>query len=128
MNDIIVSGTDKLPSVNLDAHEGLVEFFGRSIPEDGKGFYEDILKWVRNYALTPTPQTTLNIGLEYLNSSSQLYLQRMFTVFNEIHQQGKSKVKAEWKVEEDDSAMRETAEVFKQQAEFDFSIKVIDQL
>jgi hypothetical protein len=52
MENLIIEGGIKTPSVNLDPEKRQLRFEGRSIPEDTIRFYEPILKWIEEYIQT----------------------------------------------------------------------------
>jgi len=123
MNDLIISGTNKLPSVNLDGKNGIIHVAGRSIPEDGKEFYDEILVWVKSYGLSPREITKVIIDLEYLNSSSEILLQNIFKEFEVIHQAG-NELDGTWIVDADDQSLMDTAKDFKNLFSFEMDISL----
>jgi hypothetical protein len=70
MDSLLIEGTLNTPSVRFEHSEGLLEIKGRSICEDACGFYEPIIHWIEEYKKNPNEYTTVNIHLEYFNSSS----------------------------------------------------------
>jgi hypothetical protein len=70
MDSISIEGTPKTPTVGLDARTGIVEIKGRSIPENSIEFYRPIVEWLEDYSKDPQKLTTVNIQLEYFNTSS----------------------------------------------------------
>jgi hypothetical protein len=70
MESISIEGTPKTPTVNFDAATGIVEIKGRSIPENSIEFYRPLVEWLEEYSKEPQKLTTVNIQLEYFNTSS----------------------------------------------------------
>ena len=70
MESISIEGTPKTPTVNFDAGTGIVEIKGRSIPENSIEFYRPLVEWLDSYSNEPQNLTTVNIQLEYFNTSS----------------------------------------------------------
>jgi hypothetical protein len=68
-----IRSTDKTPFVWF-MRGGELTIKGRSIPEDGTEFYENLFKWTRKYILNPSPSTILSVELEYLNDITSHYL------------------------------------------------------
>jgi hypothetical protein len=126
MNDIIINGTKKLPTVNLDSYEGLIEITGRSIPEDGKEFYDEIIKWIKEYRTAPRDKTTVIFKFEYLNSSSHLSVKNIITELNALHADNKA-VHLDWYYEFDDTSMYEIANDYKELATMDFEVIRVDK-
>jgi len=81
MRKIAIEGTLKTPSVNLDYDNGLIEFSGRSTPENTEIFFRPVMEWAKEYISAPTPTTTISINFEYCNSSSIKYVVRLLELF-----------------------------------------------
>ncbi len=76
-----IKSTDKTPFVWF-MPSGELTIKGRSIPEDGTEFYENLFEWVQNYILDPRPLTIFSIELEYLNDISSHYLLKIIKDLN----------------------------------------------
>jgi len=126
MNDIIINGTNKLPTVNLDAKNGLIEFSGRSIPEDGKEFYDEVFKWLNSYVNQSKKTTTAVFRMEYLNSSSHISIKNILVELAKLKQMGKS-VEVLWYFEEDDTSMEDIALDYKEITDLPFEIIAVDK-
>jgi hypothetical protein len=109
MEPIIFEGTPKTPSVRFDAKQGIVEIKGRSIPENSIEFYKPLVDWLEQYAGIPAPKTTVNIHLEYFNTSSSKCILDVFKKLEVIHK-AKNEVIVNWYYEEDDEDMLEAGE------------------
>ena len=70
MEDLILSGTEKTPTVNFNYNEGNLELRGRSIPENSIEFYKPLVDALDAYSKNPKSLTRVNIHLEYFNTSS----------------------------------------------------------
>ena len=90
---------------------GKIKFKGRSIPEDVSLFYEDILDWVIAFASSPSPNTTVDIEMEYLNSGTSKYMLRILKKFKEVEKEGFD-VKIRWVYEEGDDDIQERGEYY----------------
>ncbi len=117
MEPIIIEGTPKTPSVKFDASEGIFEIKGRSIPENSVEFYKPLNEWLDNYMQVPLDKTTVNIRLEYFNTSSSKCILDVFKRLEAIHK-SKHDVEINWFYEEDDEDMLEAGE------DYDSIIKV----
>lgn len=125
MNDILIEGSERLPTINLDAGKGIIEFAGRSIPEDGKEFYDEVLKWLSEYSYNPKETTQVTFKLEYLNSSTHISIKSIFDILEEINKE--NRVEVEWFYEADDPSMRDTAKDFKSISKIPFKIVAVDE-
>jgi hypothetical protein len=81
---LIIEETAKTPQIDLNALTGDFIFSGRSIPENAAKVYEPILNWVNEYILHARPTTNLRFNLEYFNTSSSLWLAKIFKVLVRI--------------------------------------------
>lgn len=109
MNSIDIEGTSKTPTVNLNAEDGVVEIKGRSIPENSVEFYKPLVDWLEEYKKLPAEKTTVNIQLEYFNTSSSKCILDVFKKLEDINK-GDAEVVINWYYEEDDEDMLEAGE------------------
>lgn len=111
MDVIKIKGTDDTPNVILDKDNNIIEFSGRSLPEDVATFYAPILEWIDGYAKTPNEKTEVVIKLEYFNTASSKMLLDILLKFEEIHHEG-HEVVVSWYYMEDDEDMEEAADEY----------------
>jgi len=104
MENLEQEGSFKLPSLSLNADTGVLELEGKSIPERTAEFYDPVLEWIDEYVNAPQEETTLNIKLEYCNSSSTRYLMDILERLEGMYKADK-KVTINWYYEEDDEDM-----------------------
>ncbi len=109
MQSIDIEGTSKTPTVNLNAENGLIEINGRSIPENSVEFYKPLVDWLEEYKKLPAEKTTVNIQLEYFNTSSSKCILDVFKKLEDINK-GDAEVVINWHYEEDDEDMLEAGE------------------
>ncbi len=81
MNVIKITGNKKIPTVNFDHEKGLIEMKGRSIVENAPGFFEPLIEWLIEYEKNPKEETTVNIHMEYFNTSSSKWI---FTIAKKL--------------------------------------------
>jgi len=110
MNNLIIEGTSKTPSISMDAENGIIEIQGNSIPEDPVAFYQPYITWAEKYIAKPCPYTLINIKLEYFNTSSSRQLLNILKKFDELSKSGKSKVTVYWYYQQDDEDMLKAGE------------------
>ena len=108
MEKIVIEGGAKTPAVNFEAEKGLVEIRGRSIPENSIEFYQPLLDWLDKYDAI-AKETTVNVQLEYFNTSSSKCILDFFKKLENIHKKT-SNVTINWFYEEDDEDMLEAGE------------------
>lgn len=109
MENIVIEGTPKTPTVNFEYAKGLIEVRGRSIPENSIEFYKPMVDWLEKYAEKPQKKTEVNIQLEYFNTSSSKCILDVFKKLEAIHK-ADNEVVINWYYEEDDEDMLEAGE------------------
>ncbi len=109
MEPIIIEGTPKTPTVHFDSSEGVFKLEGRSIPENSVEFYKPLVDWLDQYKENPLPKTTVEVKLEYFNTSSSKCILDVFKKLEMIHK-AKNDVEIKWYYEEDDEDMLEAGE------------------
>jgi len=109
MEKINIESTPKTPSINFDFEKGFLEIKGRSIPENSIEFYKPIVESLEKYGSTPSSTTTVNIQLEYFNTSSSKCILDVFKKLESIHKNGNQLV-INWYYEQDDEDMLEAGE------------------
>ncbi len=124
MDNLKLEGSPKTPTVNFDADAGLIELKGRSIPENSIEFYKPLYDWIENYGENPKAETTVNIVLEYFNTSSSKCILDFFKKLEALNNGGKTNVSVNWHYEEDDEDMLEAGEDY--QAIIDLPVKMIE--
>ena len=109
MEPISLEGTPKTPTVMFDADKGLIEIKGRSIPENSIEFFKPLIDWLEKYGETPAGTTTVNVQLEYFNTSSSKCILDVFKKLEAIHK-ANHEITINWYYEEDDEDMLEAGE------------------
>ena len=110
MNRFYIEGTRKTPTVALDP-AGKIRIEGRSIPEDARSFFTEVIDWVEEYILSPADLTIVEFSFEYLNSGTSKYVLEILTSFKELIQNGQ-KLTINWYFEEGDDDIQERGEYF----------------
>jgi hypothetical protein len=109
MEKYSIDGTPKTPTINFDLGSGVLEIKGRSIPENSIEFYKPLVDALDKYAGSPKSATSVNIQLEYFNTSSSKCILDVFKKLENINKNG-SAVTINWHYEEDDEDMLEAGE------------------
>jgi hypothetical protein len=123
MEKLILEGSAKTPTVQFDGENGLMELRGRSIPENSIDFYKPLNEWIESYGNGPKPNTTVDIKLEYFNTSSSKCILDLFKQLEKLNSKN-TEVKINWYFEEDDEDMEEAGEDY--QAIIDLPFKMIE--
>jgi hypothetical protein len=123
MENLKLEGSAKTPTVSFDAANGTLELKGRSIPENSVEFYKPLNDWIDTYGATPKEITTVDIKLEYFNTSSSKCILDLFKQLEGLNGKG-TEVKVNWYFEEDDEDMEEAGEDY--QAIINIPFKMIE--
>jgi len=126
MESISIEGTTKTPAISFNADTGVIEIKGRSIPENSIEFYRPLVEWLEEYGNEPKEQTTVNIQLEYFNTSSSKCILDVFKKLESIKKQ-RNNVVINWYYEEDDEDMLEAGEDYESIIRIPFKmIEIVD--
>lgn len=112
----------KTPLINFDPASGNFEVQGKSIPENSAHFYKPVYDWLDQYVQNPAPTTTLNIQLDYFNTSSSKCIVDLFKKLELIVKNGKGAAVINWKHDENDDDMQEAGEDYKSIIKIPFNI------
>lgn len=105
--------TPKTPFVDFEPSTGTFEMRGKSIPENTMGFYKPIWEWLEKYFQSPAKTTTLNIQLDYFNTSSAKCVVDLFKKLEAFSKKANTEVVINWMYNEDDEDMFEAGEDYK---------------
>lgn len=123
MENLKLEGSAKTPTVTFDGASGTLELKGRSIPENSVEFYKPLNDWIDAYGTSPKAITTVDIKLEYFNTSSSKCILDLFKQLEGLNGKG-TEVKVNWYFEEDDEDMEEAGEDY--QAIINIPFKMIE--
>lgn len=120
LQPLYIAETDETPEVRLALDSSLSVIRGRSLPENAFDFYQPVLEWVKEYALTVDVPLSLELHFDYFNSSSGRYL------FEILHVLEQSKYKELYRIiwisEKEDDLMIEKGEEFKSLSDLSFEM------
>lgn len=126
MEKYAVEGTPKTPSISFDLSTGVLEIKGRSIPENSIEFYKPLVDALDKYAVAAKPATTVNVQLEYFNTSSSKCILDVFKKLESINKSG-SAVTINWHYEEDDEDMLEAGEDYQAIINVPFKMTMVSE-
>ena len=96
MENILLERSDNSPKVIMDKERGLIEFEGKSYPENTFVFYRPLTEWLKKYFkyhLDKDITTTINFKFLYFNSATT---QIIFEIFDIIEESNVEKLKIYW--------------------------------
>lgn len=119
MENILIEQTSKTPKVDFNSKTGVLTLEGISIPENTVDFYHSLVYWLNEYSTNPVEETTLNLKLEYFNTSTSVVLLNIFKIFSEIKN---SKIVINWYFETDDIEMEEVGRDYGNMVDIPFNL------
>jgi len=111
MENLIIKGEAKTPTIEFNYLNGELEISGRSIPENSIEFYKPIIEWLESFKISERDKVVLDIKLEYFNTSSSKCILDVFKKLEEIRSVGKD-ASIRWYFESDDEDMEEAGQDF----------------
>lgn len=100
-----------------------LELVGRSIPENPEFIFRRLEEWITSH-FEKNSALLVNVQLEYINSGSSKYLYGVLKRLTGYSRGGKD-VKIKWLYEEDDEAMLELGEHYRDTAGIPLEIEMI---
>jgi len=111
MENLIIKGEAKTPTIDFNYNNGELVISGRSIPENSIEFYKPIIEWLESLKVSDKDKIVLDIKLEYFNTSSSKCILDVFKKLEEIKGVGKD-ASIRWYYESDDEDMEEAGQDF----------------
>lgn len=127
MENLHLEGSAKTPSIHFDAAAGKLELKGRSIPENSVEFYKPLNEWIDTYGKNPVNATTVDVKLEYFNTSSSKCILDLFKKLESISGE-RTQVTVNWYFEEDDEDMEEAGQDYQAIIGLTFNIIEVEEI
>ena len=110
MNNINIKQELDTPHVILSYEEGLIEFIGKSYPDNAFTFYEPIISWITQYFNEESQaHTTINIKLIYFNSATN---QILYNILDIVNNDASKSLQINWYYhEEDDDSLEDYEDI-----------------
>jgi primosomal protein N' len=121
--EIIQTGSKNIPRITYDTEEDVLNVTGRSIAERPEVVYKPLEEWIKVH-LSRFNKLRMVIFLEYINSGSSKALRdvlRMVSGYQSPHY----KIRITWLYEEDDEAMRELGEHYRDAAGVSMDVQMV---
>ena len=106
-----IEGQRRSLKVEINGETGVFLFAGVSLPENTNAFFEPILDIITDYLNKPKDKTVVNFYIEYLNTSSALYLRRIIMALEEALDN--QRLDVNWHYEKDDEDIKDFGEDFR---------------
>ena len=106
---------------------GRIFVMGRSIPENPGDFYRPVYKWITEYTSGHIDTTRLDLGFEYINTSSTKWIFNILKEFSEMPDV-KENVRVIWYYEQGDDDMCELGYIFKSLIDCPFVFVEVEEM
>ena len=120
MDSLNIEGQELTPEVLFDKQTGIFKISGKSLHEDTPDFFNKVYSWLHAYVKDPNEHTSIDIKIEYFNSSSQKAIHEVFEILNRIDKVGK-KITINWHYLESDEDMHESGQDFQDLSGLNFN-------
>ena len=120
---IIQEQTKNSPGIHFDGGTEILKIVGRSIPENPEIVFKPLKDWITEY-FKNNSRLSLSIVLEYINSGSSKHLIEILKVLKSYQEDGK-KLDITWYYEEDDEAIMELGEHFRDTSGLPIAIEML---
>ena len=111
--------TKRTPRIVLEP--GRIFIIGRSIPENPGDFYRPVYEWISIYTSINGSRTTVELGFEYINTSSTKWIYNIIKKIATIENL-KSNVRIIWYYDKGDDDMGELGSILKSMVECPFIV------
>jgi hypothetical protein len=127
VENLKIPNAPKTPGINFNSSSGDFFISGISVPEDSKGFYEPIIKWLKDYVKSPAESTNIEFKLSYVNTSSLQFIYDLLMLLGGINGDS-SKVSVDWYHLVEDVDMQEMGEDFREAINVDFNFFAVEHV
>ena len=116
MENLNMDATEYTPKIVLNSQDGLIEIRGDSFPENTYDFYKPIMSWLKEYFNSNAKdKTTINMEINYFNSSSSQLFFDLFDLFEEVSENNNLQIN--WIYDEKNDSAEEAGEDFVEEFE-----------
>ncbi len=120
---VIQEALRNCPGIVYYPENNNLEIVGRSIPENPEMIFRRLDEWISSHFIS-NQSLNVNIQLEYINSGSSKYLYEILKKLTGYQRSGKE-LKIKWLYEEDDEAMLELGEHYRDTVGIPLEIEMI---
>ncbi len=120
---VIQEAHKNIPGIFYFGDTSTLEISGRSIPENPELIFKRLDEWMTSY-FEKNQELSVNIVLEYINSGSSKYLYEILKKLTAYSKSDK-KITLKWFYEEDDDAMLELGEHYRDTADIPLKVEMI---
>lgn len=121
MNNLMINAGKDTLNISCDSVTGIIDMRGISYPQDAADFFNPVFDWLENYTNNVAVDITLNLHIDYLNTSSTKCLFDFIDRLEDYYKQGNT-VQVNWYYEAHDDDIKETGLEFQEDLELPFVV------
>jgi hypothetical protein len=125
MENLDIKETTRTPRILFDSKTNVFTISGKFFPENIKDYLDPVITWLEKFKSNKAKSVEVNCNIDYLSSSSVIYLKKIFSKLSEIQDLG-TKVNINWHFEEDDEDIKKTGEYYMKNLRLNFIFKIRD--
>ncbi len=124
MNHLVIEESKFTMNIDFNAETGYCIMRGNSYPEDAISFFEPINNWFTQYINEVGKALTIEIQLNYINSSSSKCFMDIFDLLEDYFLDG-GQVTVKWVYHEDDDEIKEAGEELLEDMTFKYEYELL---
>jgi hypothetical protein len=125
INTLVIEPTKKTPWIVLEP--GKILILGRSILENPAEFYRPVHEWVTNYIEENCRMTTIQLGFEFINTTSIKWVYAIIKELARIPEMS-ARARISWYYEEGDEDMCDLGSILRSLVDCPFTITEVEDL
>lgn len=126
MEPLKMLATDVSPAIKFDPNNVNFLIAGNSLPENARGFYEPVIKWLDKYADSPNAKTEIEFKMILLNTSSTKLFIDIFRKINKIVEYDGVEVNVIWNYVFGDDDIHDVGVEFKEFCKASFELVAVN--
>lgn len=125
MKNYIVEATKYTPYIELDIEKSFLKLEGDTYPENSYDTFKPLLDRIDEYFLDPARSLTVEINIEFLNTSSSKMMREIVSKLDDYHEKEHS-ITLKWFYPDGDIDLQESWEMLLEDVQFPYEIVAIE--
>ena len=125
MTDLFITASANSPFVHF-RKTGEMEMSGKLILDQNAEFWSQLFSWIDDYKNVLSSKTTVNLQIDYLNTSSLKELNKFLILITSLNSED-SELNIFWHYNESDIYMKEIGFELSKQSGFNFQMKIVKE-
>ena len=125
MTDLFITASANSPFVHF-RKTGEMEMSGKLILDQNAEFWSQLFSWIDDYKNVLSSKTTVNLQIDYLNTSSLKELNKFLILITSLKSED-SELNIFWHYNESDIYMKEIGFELSKQSGFNFQMKIVKE-